>query len=92
MCVPLVRLSVSVQVEDDGKRERGSSGGGGRFGYEWFLADEDGEVRAEAWANEAVRMAMVNLNAVAAPAGTIAGGAGRGLAGRSAARSGRSRS
>ncbi|MBP2168527.1 TldD protein [Erwinia toletana] len=68
---PLVRLSVSVQVEDNGKRERGSSGGGGRSGYEFFLADENGEVRAEAWAREAVRMALVNLSAVAAPAGTI---------------------
>ncbi|PAP35586.1 metalloprotease TldD, partial [Salmonella enterica subsp. enterica serovar Enteritidis] len=54
---PLVRLSVSVQVEEDGKRERGASGGGGRIGYEYFLADLDGEVRADAWANEAVRMA-----------------------------------
>ena len=68
---PLVRLSVSVQVEDDGKRERGASGGGGRSGYEFFLADENGEVRAEAWAREAVRMALVNLSAVAAPAGSI---------------------
>lgn len=69
---PLVRLSVSVQVEQDGKRERGSSGGGGRFGYEWFLALlDDGEVRADAWAKEAVRMALVNLGAVAAPAGTM---------------------
>lgn len=34
---PLVRLSVSVLVEEDGKRERGASGGGGRFGYEFFL-------------------------------------------------------
>ncbi|MDN8541362.1 metalloprotease TldD [Erwinia sp. BC051422] len=68
---PLVRLSISVQVEDNGKRERGSSGGGGRFGYEFFLADESGETRAEAWAREAVRMALVNLSAVAAPAGSI---------------------
>ncbi|QHM77062.1 Metalloprotease TldD [Mixta theicola] len=68
---PLVRLSVSVQVEEDGKRERGSSGGGGRTGYDFFLADEAGEVRAERWAREAVRMALVNLSAVAAPAGSI---------------------
>ncbi|OON39240.1 metalloprotease TldD [Izhakiella australiensis] len=68
---PLVRLSVSVQVEENGKRERGSSGGGGRTGYEFFLADDNGEVRAEAWAKEAVRMALVNLEAVAAPAGTL---------------------
>lgn len=68
---PLVRLSVSVLVEQDGKRERGASGGGGRFGYEWFLAETDGDVRAESWAKEAVRMALVNLSAVAAPAGTL---------------------
>ena len=68
---PLVRLSVSVQVEQDGKRERGASGGGGRFGYDYFLGDLDGEVRADAWAKEAVRMALVNLSAVAAPAGTL---------------------
>ncbi|WP_034917371.1 metalloprotease TldD [Erwinia sp. 9145] len=68
---PLVRLSVSVQVEENGKRERGSSGGGGRFGYEFFLANEAGETRAEAWAREAVRMALVNLSAVAAPAGAL---------------------
>ena len=35
---PLVRLSVSVLVEEDGKRERGASGGGGRFGYEFSTA------------------------------------------------------
>ncbi len=35
------------------------------------LADLDGEVRADAWAKEAVRMALVNLSAVAAPAGTM---------------------
>ncbi len=68
---PLVRLSISVQVEDNGKRERGSSGGGGRSGYEFFLADENGEVRAEAWAREAVRLALVNLSAIAAPAGSM---------------------
>ncbi|STS86624.1 TldD protein [Klebsiella variicola] len=39
---PLVRLSVSVLVEEDGKRERGSSGGGGRFGYDYFLASQGG--------------------------------------------------
>ncbi|VTP67704.1 protease TldD [Serratia rubidaea] len=66
---PLVRLSVSVLVEEDGKRERGSSGGGGRFGYDYFLETVDGEVRADAFAKEAVRMALVNLSAVAAPAG-----------------------
>lgn len=56
-------------VEEDGKRERGSSGGGGRFGYDYFLASREGDVRADARAKEAVRMALVNLSAVAAPAG-----------------------
>ncbi|WP_410013324.1 metalloprotease TldD [Sodalis sp. C49] len=68
---PLVRLSISVQVEQDGKRERGSSGGGGRFGYDFFLESVDGDVRADSWAREAVRMALVNLSAVAAPAGAM---------------------
>ncbi|CAI1889560.1 metalloprotease TldD [Serratia proteamaculans] len=68
---PLVRLSVSVLVEQDGKRERGSSGGGGRFGYDYFLEIADGDVRADAYAKEAVRMALINLSAVAAPAGNM---------------------
>ena len=68
---PLVRLSVSVLVEENGKRERGASGGGGRFGYDYFLASLEGEVRADVWAREAVRMALVNLTAVAAPAGML---------------------
>jgi len=68
---PLVRLSISVQVEDQGKREHGSCGGGGRTGYEFFLLDEQGETRCDGWAKEAVRMALVNLSAVAAPAGTL---------------------
>jgi TldD protein len=68
---PLVRFSVSVLVEEDGKRERGASGGGGRFGYDYFLEMVGGEVRADAFAKEAVRMALVNLSAVAAPAGTM---------------------
>ncbi|TCV96594.1 metalloprotease TldD [Biostraticola tofi] len=68
---PLVRLSISVQVEQDGKRERGSSGGGGRVGYDFFLQTAEGDVRADAWAREAVRMALVNLSAVAAPAGAM---------------------
>ena len=68
---PLVRLTVSVLVEEDGKREHGGSGGGGRFGYEYFLGTEDGEIRADHFAREAVRMALVNLSAVAAPAGLM---------------------
>lgn len=64
-----------VIVEQNGRREQGSSGGGGRIGYGWFL-DED---RALAYAREAVRLALVNLDAVPAPAGTmkVSSGAGR---------------
>lgn len=68
---PLVRLSVSVLVEHDGKRERGASGGGGRYGYEYFLEIHQGQVVAEQYAREAVRMALVNLSAIAAPAGMM---------------------
>ncbi|PQQ39198.1 MULTISPECIES: metalloprotease TldD [Photorhabdus] len=68
---PLVRLSVTVLVEDNGKREHGTSGGGGRYGYEYFLEVASGQIRAEQFAREAVRMALVNLSAVAAPAGTM---------------------
>ncbi|MTC39440.1 metalloprotease TldD [Providencia alcalifaciens] len=68
---PLVRLSVSVLVEHGGKRERGASGGGGRYGYEYFLEIHQGQVLAEQYAREAVRMALVNLSAIAAPAGMM---------------------
>ncbi len=64
---PLVRLNVSVIVEQSGRREQGSSGGGGRVAYGYFL-DED---RALGYAREAVRQALLNLDAVAAPAGTM---------------------
>lgn len=68
---PLVRLSINVLVEQAGKREYGTSGGGGRTGYDFFLATQDGRIRAEVWALEAVRKALVNLHAKAAPAGTF---------------------
>nr|WP_086938306.1 metalloprotease TldD [Thaumasiovibrio occultus] len=68
---PLVRLSVSVLVERAGKRERGSSGGGGRFGYDHFMISENGKTVALQYADEAIRMALVNLDADAAPAGTM---------------------
>ena len=68
---PLVRLSISVLVEENGKRERGSCGSGGRFGLDWFFEVIDGDIRAVRFAKEAVRQALVNLNAVAAPAGLM---------------------
>jgi len=65
---PLVRLSVTVIVESNGRRESGSAGGGGRFGYDYFNQQD----RALDYAREAVRQALVNLEAVDAPAGTMA--------------------
>ncbi len=64
---PMVRLNVSVIAERGGRREQGSHGGGGRVGYGFFLEED----RAEAYAREAVRQAMVNLDAEDAPAGTM---------------------
>lgn len=65
---PLVRMNVSVIAEGHkGQREQGFSGGGGRVDYRYFLEDE----RALSYAREAVRQAVLNLEAVAAPAGTM---------------------
>jgi len=64
---PLVRLNISVIAENGGRREQGSDGGGGRFDYLHLVRDN-------AWqkfADEAVRQALVNLEADAAPAGTM---------------------
>lgn len=68
---PLVRLNCSVLVERNGRRERGGSGGGGRLGYEYFLEDVDSELRAMGYVKEAVRQALINLEAIEAPAGTM---------------------
>lgn len=64
---PLVRMNVSVIVEQNGRRERGSAGGGRRLDYGYF---QQGDLAAE-YAKEAVRQALVNLEAVDAPAGTM---------------------
>lgn len=64
---PLVRLNINVVVEENGKRESSTCGGGGRFGYNMFLNDELGLT----YAREAVREALVNLHAVNAPAGNM---------------------
>jgi TldD protein len=64
---PLVRMNVQVIVEQGNKREQGSSGGGARQALDFFLQDD----RAMGYAREAVRQALVNLDAVAAPAGML---------------------
>lgn len=68
---PLVRLNCSVIVDDNGKRERGSAGGGARTDYRFFLEPVNGKIRLETYAEEAVRQALVNLSAIDAPAGTM---------------------
>jgi TldD protein len=64
---PLVRCNVTVTVEQNGRREQASCGGGGRSDYSFFLEGD----RATGYARDAVRQALVNLDAVAAPAGTL---------------------
>ena len=64
---PLVRLNVHVIAEQNGRREQGSSGGGARDAFDFFLQEE----RALGYAREAARQALVNLEAVEAPAGSM---------------------
>jgi TldD protein len=64
---PLVRLNVQVIAEQNGRRESGVSGCGGRYGYDRLLVEET----AMGLADEAVRQALVNLEAVDAPAGNL---------------------
>jgi TldD protein len=64
---PLIRFNVNVIVEQDGRREQGNSGGGGRTDYGFFIEED----RATGYAREAVRQALVNLDAVDAPAGSM---------------------
>jgi len=64
---PLVQMNVSVLVEENGKKEHGSYGGGRRSGYEIFLQEN----LCASYAKEAVRVALVNLSAIPAPAGVM---------------------
>ncbi|TFW17528.1 metalloprotease TldD [Massilia arenosa] len=63
---PLVRVSVTVIAEQNGRREVGSSGGGGRFSYDYFTDEV-----LDKYATEAVGSAIVNLDARPAPAGPM---------------------
>jgi TldD protein len=64
---PLVRINVQVTVEQDGKRESGMSGAGGRAGFEsWITPD-----KWQAEVDEALRRALVNLEAIPCPAGEM---------------------
>ena len=64
---PLVRMNVSVIAEQNGRREQGYAGAGGRYTLDELVANE----RPIELAREAVRQALVNLEAVNAPAGTM---------------------
>jgi TldD protein len=63
---PLVRVSVTVIAEENGRRETGSSGGGGRFDYAYFT-----DAMLAEYAGQAVHAAITNLGASPAPAGTM---------------------
>ena len=63
---PLVRCSISVIIEENGKREQGASGGGGRFDFGYFTDEV-----LQRYAREAVHQAAVNLHAEPAPAGQM---------------------
>ena len=64
---PMTRLNVSVIVEQDGRRESGTAGGGGRIGLDGMMTRAEWEGKAR----EALRIALVNLEAVPAPAGVM---------------------
>jgi TldD protein len=64
---PLVRVNVSVTMEKDGRRESGSSGAGGRASFEAWIRPEHWQEQVD----EAMRQALVNLDAVACPAGVM---------------------
>ena len=64
---PMTRVQVSVIVEENGRRESGSAGGGGRIGLAGLIAPENWQAKAR----EALRIALVNLRAEPAPAGVM---------------------
>jgi TldD protein len=63
---PLVRVSITVIMQEHGRREQGSSGGGGRFDYAYFS-----DAVLKDYADRAVHQASVNLAAKPAPAGQM---------------------
>jgi TldD protein len=64
---PMARLNISIIVEQDGRRETGTMGGGGRFGLAGLIAPD----HWQGVAREALRIALVNLEAEPAPAGVM---------------------
>jgi len=66
-CRPMVRVSVSVVVENNGRIEQASTGGGGRYDYSYFAKNS----LAETYTKEAIRLALVALESKDAPAGKM---------------------
>lgn len=64
---PLVRFNVHLVLEHHGRRESGYAGGGGRYDYSYFTTSD----RCFQFADEALRQALINLEAIEAPAGTM---------------------
>lgn len=64
---PMVRFGVNVVLEENGRREQGHAGGGGRHEYAFFFTDDS----IFAYVDEALRQARMNLEAIAAPAGQM---------------------
>ncbi|MBT8153091.1 metalloprotease TldD [Epibacterium ulvae] len=64
---PMTRLNVSLIVEENGRRESGSAGGGGRVGLDGLIDPQDWQGKVQ----ESLRIALVNLTAVPAPAGVM---------------------
>lgn len=64
---PMTRVNVSVIVEQNGRRESGTAGGGGRLGLDGLISPKDWQAKTQ----EALRVALVNLEAVPAPAGAM---------------------
>ena len=74
---PLTRLNISIIVEQNGRRETGSAGGGGRYGLSGLMQADHWKVTAK----EALRIALVNLDAIPAPAGAFDVALGNGCPG-----------
>lgn len=72
---PLVRVNCTILVEQNGRRERGSAGGGARVEYNYFTetvgVNGAAKPRWQVFVDEAVRQALINLEARPAPAGTM---------------------
>ena len=64
---PMMRFAVSVEVEVNGRQESGFSGGGGRIGYQRYMEPENWQAEVD----EALRIALVNLESIPAPAGEM---------------------